>query len=156
MPKSEITAAAELAEVLLAAQVGVLALNGTDGAPYALPVNFLYQDGSIYIHSCLSGHKLDCLAADPRACFTAWVEDGLRLGEQACDCAMHYRSVVARGTVRLLSDELRKSLILAALTSRYSDRLYAPPKPGRVAATNVLELQIEHLTGKRSFPATAE
>ena len=38
------------------------------GEPYIVPINFLFEDGSIYSHS-LPGKKLEALRAHPRACF---------------------------------------------------------------------------------------
>ena len=45
------------------ARIGVFALNGDGGYPYAIPMNFLYDEknNSIYMHSAKIGHKVDSL-----------------------------------------------------------------------------------------------
>ena len=39
---------------------GVFAVNGDDGYPYAIPVNFYYDeaDNKIYFHGAKEGHKV--------------------------------------------------------------------------------------------------
>lgn len=38
-----------------------------DGEPYVVPVNYLFKDGAIFIHS-LPGLKVEALRANPKAC----------------------------------------------------------------------------------------
>ncbi|NNL43022.1 MAG: pyridoxamine 5'-phosphate oxidase family protein [Desulfobacterales bacterium] len=50
---------AECTETLMKAEYGILATMGSDGYPYAVPVNYVYLDGNIYFHCANVGHKLD-------------------------------------------------------------------------------------------------
>ena len=50
------------ADILTHGTVGVLALSGDDDYPYAVPVNYYYENGIIYIHGATSGHKIDAIA----------------------------------------------------------------------------------------------
>ena len=53
-----------LAESLLEkSRRGVLAVNGDDGYPYAIPVNYYYdrENQKIYFHGASEGHKADAL-----------------------------------------------------------------------------------------------
>jgi nitroimidazol reductase NimA-like FMN-containing flavoprotein (pyridoxamine 5'-phosphate oxidase superfamily) len=154
LPRQLFTDEVQCAAVLAAAEVGVLAMAGADGAPYAIPVNFLYADGRIYIHCALKGHKLELLAADARVCFTAWVVDELVVGPQPCDSTTHYRSVLAWGAARELTDPDRKRDVLAALTARYAGAELPPAPEHRVAHLRILELVIDRLSGKRSWSCT--
>jgi uncharacterized protein len=151
MPHEAITSHAEIEAVLLEAQVGCLGTVGLDGQPYVTPHNFLYRDGRIYIHSALTGRKLEHLARDGRVCFTAYVAEKLVLGAKACDCAMRYRSVIATGHAHLVHDVVRRRELLTALTERYMEHEVEPPPPERVAATALIEIMVEELTGKRNF-----
>ena len=38
-----------------------------NGEPYVVPINYVFEDGSIYSHS-LPGRKIDAMRAHPRAC----------------------------------------------------------------------------------------
>ena len=50
---------------------GTLAVNGDDGYPYAVPVNYVYDGGKIYIHSAKYGYKIDAVKRDDKVCFSA-------------------------------------------------------------------------------------
>ena len=40
-------------------QVGVLSTSGADGAPYGVPVHYLWQDGKLWFHGLPAGEKLE-------------------------------------------------------------------------------------------------
>lgn len=48
-------------QLLQSSRLGVLAVNGDDGYPYAIPINYLYDDEAqrIYFHGAKIGHKVD-------------------------------------------------------------------------------------------------
>ena len=50
---------AECEEILRRAASGVLAVSGDGGYPYAVPLSYVYEDGKLWFHCALSGHKLD-------------------------------------------------------------------------------------------------
>lgn len=47
---------------------GILSVNGDDGYPYAVPVNYVFIDGKIYIHSAKYGYKIDALKQNDKVC----------------------------------------------------------------------------------------
>ena len=61
-------------ELLQCSRRGVLAVNGDDGYPYAVPVNYFYDSdaGKIYFHGARVGHKVDALKASDKVCFTVY------------------------------------------------------------------------------------
>ena len=64
---------------------GVLAVNGDDGYPFALPVNYCYDrdGGRIYLHGAKAGHKVDALRKDDRVCFTVYGNEHYADGDWA-------------------------------------------------------------------------
>jgi nitroimidazol reductase NimA-like FMN-containing flavoprotein (pyridoxamine 5'-phosphate oxidase superfamily) len=79
-----------------------------NGEPYVVPINYVFEDGSIYSHS-LPGRKIEALRAHPRAC--------LQVDEIEND--FEWRSVIAYGNfeeIRVPSD--RRS-ILSKLLARF-------------------------------------
>ena len=69
----EVKERAAIEEILRACKVCRLAMNGEDGVPYVVPLNFGYtwsgEQPVFYLHSAQSGRKLDLLGKDARVCF---------------------------------------------------------------------------------------
>lgn len=60
-------------QLLREARRGVLAVNGDGGYPYAIPINYLYDEAAqkLYFHGAKVGHKVDALkACDSASPFT--------------------------------------------------------------------------------------
>ena len=138
-------------KVLSEARRGVLSVLGDEGYPYGLPINFVFdpdagEHGSILFHSALEGHKVDALAACSKASFCAMDEGFRNEGEWW----WYVHSVVCFGRAQIVEDPQRKHDALAMLAKKYF-----PPSEdieGDIAKNghriNMVELRIEHLTGK--------
>ena len=50
---------------------GVLAVLGDMGYPYTVPLNYVYDNGCLYFHSALQGHKIDAIRSCDKTSFTA-------------------------------------------------------------------------------------
>ncbi len=48
-------------EILNSSPTAVLAVEGDDDYPYAVPINYVFSNGKIYFHSAKTGHKIDAL-----------------------------------------------------------------------------------------------
>ena len=91
----------EAAEQLLReARRGILAVNGREGYPYAIPINYYYdrEAQKIYFHGARAGHKVEAIRACDKVCFTVYGGETIR--EEAW--APYLRSVVVFGRCRLL------------------------------------------------------
>ena len=87
-------------------QVGVLSTSGADGAPYGVPVHYLWQDGKLWFHGLPAGEKLENIARDHRVCFTVWEFGGILTegAENPCQADAAYECAVLRGKARLVDD----------------------------------------------------
>ena len=77
--KNEIgTEAAE--QLLLESRRGVLAVNGVEGYPYAIPINFYFdkENRKIYFHGAKAGHKIEALRACDKVCFTVYGNETIK------------------------------------------------------------------------------
>ena len=129
---------------------GVLAVNGDSGYPYAVPVNYLYDEaaGKLYFHGARAGHKVDALRRDSRVCFTVYGAERVSPEEA---WAPYLQSAVVFGRCRLMEDGPEAKEILRRLASKYY------PDPQAIAeelaragtAAQVFEITIEHLSGKQ-------
>jgi len=128
---------------------GVLAAAGDDGYPYAVPLSYAGDESKIFFHCAQSGHKLDAIARSDKVSFCVIDEDQVAPEK----FTTHYRSVVAFGRARILERPEEKRRALEILVDKYApdhkdsglreiDRL--------LNQTCVIELAVEHLSGKQS------
>lgn len=126
---------------------GVLALLGDEGYPYAVPLDFVYFDRKIYFHSAVTGHKLDAIATCDKASFC--VMDKGRLEEGSW--WYHFNSVIAFGHIRRIEDNGVMLEALRKLGNKYfpSEEETEAEIARNLKRVAVLELAVEHLSGKR-------
>lgn len=127
----------------------VLAVNGDNGYPYAVPINFLYcpEEEKIYFHGSRVGHKIDSLKADDRVCLTVYGN----VTPSEDDWAPYVQSIVVFGRCRLMTDQTKAIESLRKLAAKYyPDEKTAEEEVAAAGkAVQMLELTIEHCTGKQ-------
>ena len=74
----------EMESILLGGTSGVLALQGEDGYPNAVPLSYVYTGGKFYFHCAKAGHKIDAVRRSPKASFCVIGQD--RVGIIAAVC----------------------------------------------------------------------
>src|SRR3712207_4394773 len=64
-------------KLLSCSRRGVLAVNGDNGYPYAIPINYFYDENTqrIIFHGARAGHKVDSLKVCDKVCFTVYVNE---------------------------------------------------------------------------------
>ena len=133
--------------VLGEAEVLELAMTGSDGWPYVVPMGFGYDGKSLYFHGAAQGKKSDILAENPKACFQIFLDAEVERSEEGNDFDAKYRSVTGFGKVTALTDLDEKNEALAILMKHY-DGPHTPLKEENHARVWVARLDIEHMTGK--------
>ena len=133
-------------EILKQEVRGVLAVNGDGGYPYALPINFYFDEESnkIYFHSGKTGHKLDAIASSDKASFCVYDKGYHNNGHWS----LNIRSVVLFGRVRIVEDWTDE--LMVNFCKRFTDDtdyIYDEIEKFK-SNTVVLCLEIEHMTGK--------
>ena len=134
-------------EILTAAPRGTLAVLGDDGYPYAVPLDFVYDGGCLYFHCAMEGHKLDAIRRCDKASFCV-LSDGTQNPGEWWYC---FTSVICFGRVRVLEDPDEAIPRLRQLAEKYNPSAadIAEDMAKNAARALVLELKIEHMTGKR-------
>lgn len=127
---------------------GVLAVNGDDGYPYAIPINYLYDDEAqrIYFHGAKIGHKVDALRASDKVCFTVYGNETIKTDAWA----PFMQSVVVFGRCHLMEAGPEASERLKQLAMKYypSEQLVDEEIAQSGKAVQVFEIKIEHMSGK--------
>ena len=135
------------ADILKREPRGVLAVSGDGGYPYAVPLNFVYDGGCLYFHCATEGHKLDAINRDGKASFCV-----LSQKELSDDgWSYFFESVIAFGRVSTVTDEEKRTEKLRLLGNKYfpSAEITEDELRKNAARALLLELKIEHMTGKR-------
>lgn len=138
-------------EIVKRATSGVLSVIGDGGYPYGVPMSFVYDDGKFYFHCARTGHKIDAIRACDKACFTIIDRDDV----VADEFTTYYKSVIAFGRVKILEAEEEKREAITVLTNKYSPDESEDKKANEIntkmPAFVMLELTVEHLTGKEAI-----
>ena len=136
--------------ILQKATAGTLALLGDEGYPYAVPISYVYNEGKLYFHSALSGHKVDAIRNYDRASFCVIEQDDV----QPKKYTTFYRSVIAFGRIHIIEDEQEKLATARMLGNRYNpndeESLQKEMEKG-FSRMLMLRFDIEHLTGKEAI-----
>lgn len=134
--------------LLLNSRCGVLAVNGDDGYPYAIPLNYVYdrETRKIFFHGARAGHKVDAVQACDKVCFTVYGNETVK--EEPW--APYVQSVVVFGRCRLVEAGLRAAALLKQLAMKYyPNEQLADEEIARTGkAAQIFEIKIEHLSGK--------
>lgn len=127
---------------------GVLSVIGDDGYPYGLPIDHWYnsEDGRIYFHSGMQGHKVDAIRRCDKVSFCIY-DEGCR---QEGDWALNIRSVIVFGRVRIIEDPVKAIELTRRLSYKYtSDSAFIEDEIRKYGhETLVFTLIPEHITGK--------
>ena len=140
----------ESISILQKATSGTLALLGDGGYPYAVPISYVYDDGKLYFHSAMSGHKVDAIRNCDKASFCIIDQDHVKPSEYTT----YFRSVIAFGRIHIVEDEKEKLTIARILGNRYNpDQEEALQKELEHGLSRMLAIRfdIEHLTGKEAI-----
>jgi len=142
----------EAGEFLAERTEGRLATCDAAGHPYITPLNYLYHAGKIYFHCKTEGRKLDNIAVQSRVCFeVSQTEKAVFSGDPPCKCATRYRSVLAFGTARVVTDAAEKAALLNLLMAKFaSGKPFQPVDEQRAAECAVVEITVEEISGKRN------
>lgn len=127
---------------------GVLALNGDDGYPYALPLDFIYneENGRIYFHCAKEGYKIDALKKSDKVSFCVYDRGFVKEG----DWSLNFKSVIIFGRIRFVEDSEEKIRLVRQLGLKYYPTPESVEEVIQKAGSRVqiLELTIDHMTGK--------
>ena len=134
--------------LLQSSRRGVLAVNGDDGYPYAIPINYVYDDDAqkIYFHGARVGHKVDALRACDKVCFTVYGNETIKEEKWA----PFVQSTVIFGRRHLLEESAETTEILKKIAVKYypNEQLIDEEIKRSGKAVQLFEIEIEHISGK--------
>lgn len=129
---------------------GILAMNGDNGYPYAIPINYFYDSlaQKIYFHGAKAGHKVEALKVSDKVCFTLYGNERI---DESESWAPYVQSVVVFGRCRLLEAGPKSIERLKDFTMKYypNEELVDEQIALAGRATQIFEITIEHMSGKQ-------
>ena len=142
----------ETIKILENGKTGILSVNGDDGYPYTVPLNYLYKDGKIIIHGAKAGHKYDAMKNSDKVCFCVIDQDEV-VPEKVTN---YFRSVVVFGRVKIIEDETLRREAALAIGRKFGPE-EAVQEDMKRSYNNVVmyEINIEHMTGKEAIELVA-
>ena len=128
---------------------GALAVNGDEGYPYCMPINFYYdeEENRIYFHGSKVGHKIDSIKANDKVCFTTWDDGTLEDG----DWAYFVSSCIVFGRAKLIQDyDLALEKIRKLAAKYYPSQEEIEEEISKdFHGVQMICIEIEHISGKR-------
>ena len=138
----------ECKEILKKQLRGVLSVLGDDDYPYGMPLNHFYceDDGKLYFHSGLKGHKIDAIRRNDKASFCVYDQGYRREGEWA----LNIRSVIVFGRIEIITETEKIYEISRRLSHKFTrDEGYIEEEIRKYGPrTFMFALVPEHMTGK--------
>lgn len=136
----------ECREILNQELRGVLAVNGDGGYPYALPINYFFDEinNRLYFHSGKVGHKLDAIANSNKVSFCVYDQGYRKDGHWS----LNIRSVIVFGRIHIVNNW--PDTLMVDFCKRFTgdtDYIHSEIEKFR-SGTVVLCLEIEHVSGK--------
>lgn len=140
--------AEETERILRNGKYCVMAVSGDNDYPYALPINYIYDGTSIFIHSAAQGHKTDALKRNPK-CSLCIVDKDDVIPEEFTS---YFRSVIAFGTAHFVESTDEKIAALRLLTEKYSPGIDPDAEIARFIKTVcIIRIDIDSVTGKEAI-----
>ena len=145
----EIKSKEKIVEFLNKQETGRICSIDKEGYPQIIPMNFVYENDAIYMHSHIKGEKLENISRNSKVGFE--VDQSLEFlpsyftsPTDASQADTLYISVVIKGKAVIISDRKEKTLALNALMKKYQpEGGYEPIRPemdviGEVAIIKVI------------------
>lgn len=137
-------------ELLKICKRGVLSLNGDDGYPYGIPINYYYdeENNSIFFHGAKSavGHKKDALKRSDKVSFTIIGPEEIR--KEAW--APFVCSVIVFGNCKIIEDrEIALDKIKKFALKYYPNMELVEEEINKsFDAVDMFCIKVEHMSGK--------
>jgi nitroimidazol reductase NimA-like FMN-containing flavoprotein (pyridoxamine 5'-phosphate oxidase superfamily) len=150
-PVKQVYEPAAMRRILERAIVAHVAIS-IDGQPYCLPIACAPYGDELLMHGSTASRLFKSLSEGAPACVTITLVDGLVLARSSFESSMHYESLMAFGSARLLNDA-EKRLALESLT----DHLFPgrrielrQPTVSEIKATTVVAFPLNEISIKVS------
>ena len=136
----------ESISILDRGEIGYLSTICSNGYPYAVPLNYVYYNNSIYFHCAKEGQKIDNMKECDKVsfCVTCDIEN------LPDEFNTYFKSVILFGNAKEVLEQEKDDALLEIIKKYSKDfveqgKEYIEKAKG---ATSVFKINIEHIAGK--------
>ncbi len=147
--EKEITDRKEIERILENNTLCRIALSDND-MPYLVPMNYGYENNTLYLHCAPAGKKMDIIKTNNRVCFEVTESSELKRAEKACSFGTRYRSVIGFGSIVSVVQREEKKKALRIIMRQHTGSPSWDFEKEAVDRTVVLKIAIETISGKKS------
>jgi len=152
-PERELKNRETMIAMLERSPVGRIATVNKKGFPVIKPVNFLYLDGKIYLHSSAKGEKIEDIQRGSPVCFE--VDEPIAYAvasASACQASYYYRSILIKGKAAFVEGRDKKARVLDRMAEKYQPEGNTGEKSEEILEkTAVIEILVREITGKENL-----
>ena len=149
-PERELENKETIKAILEQFPVGRIATVNREGFPVIKPVNFIYWNGKIYIHSSMKGEKITDIRRRSPVCFE--IDEPIAYVQAkgtACKAGYYYRSIIIKGKAVLVNSRDKKLKVLEKMMEKYQPEGGYEEIPEEILKkTAVIEITIQEITAK--------
>ncbi|MDE6578085.1 MAG: pyridoxamine 5'-phosphate oxidase family protein [Muribaculaceae bacterium] len=143
----------EIKGILYSGKYAVLAVEGDDSYPYAVPVNYVFDGKAIYIHSAKEGHKVDSIRRNPKCSLCVVSKDKIVPEE----FTSYFESVIVFGKAFIAEDTDEVVYALRLLSEKYSPGINPENEITKFLNTVcIIRIDIEAFSGKEAIELTRQ
>jgi len=117
--------------------------------PYIVPLNYGYNDNTLYFHCAKSGKKLDLIRRNNKVCFEIEQPYEIISSDISCEWTSKYRSIIGFGTIYIITDNIEKRKGIDIIMFQHGERENQYTN-NAIDNVSVLKLVIESLEGKQN------
>ena len=122
-----------------------------EGMPYVVPMNYGYtlENGklTLYLHSAMTGYKLDVIGKSPVCCFEMECDVTPFSGKTACQYGTSYSSLMGRGTVTIVENAEEKIAALSQFMKTQTELDFSFTEK-LVSIVSILKIEVSEYTAK--------
>lgn len=140
----------EAVEIIQNNNTCVMALNGDDGFPYAVPISYAYFDGKFYMHGAKEGHKIESTKKSNKVSLCI-INDDTVIEEKYTN---KYKSVIVFGKAKIIDDVKSATPLCRKMTEMLCPSAIdgiEEELQKDIAHTAVIEITPLHITGKEGL-----
>jgi nitroimidazol reductase NimA-like FMN-containing flavoprotein (pyridoxamine 5'-phosphate oxidase superfamily) len=122
-----------------------------NGQPFCTPTGFWREDDTLYWHGSSASRMIRGQSAGVPVCVTVTLLDAIVLARSGFHHSVNYRSVMAFGTARLVTDPVEKSRLMDGFVDRFypgRSKEIRPPNAQETKATGFVAMPIDEASGK--------